>query len=38
MPYISIESGKEGMTNMHNLGENMAWLLKSLTYDSEKYP
>lgn len=28
----------EGIANMRNLGENMAWLLKSLTYDSEKYP
>lgn len=29
-------SDDEGMENMRNLGENMAWLLRSITYDSEK--
>lgn len=31
-------SDDEGMENMRNLGENMAWLLRSITYDSEKCP
>ena len=27
----------EGIANMRNLGQNMAWLLKRLTYDTQKH-
>ncbi len=32
-----VANDDEGMSNMRNLGENMAWLLKSIKNDSEKY-